>query len=50
MTAYLVCFLFFLPWELLYVDDLVVSAESEEKLIKKLNTSYLKNRPTFGLP
>jgi len=26
-----------LPWELLYADDLVVIAESEEELIKKLN-------------
>jgi len=26
-----------LPYELLYVDDLVVVAESEEELIKKLN-------------
>jgi len=25
-----------LPWELLYVDDLIVIAESEEELIKKL--------------
>ena len=26
-----------LPWELLYADDLVVIAESEEDLIKRLN-------------
>ena len=26
-----------LPWELLYVDDLVVIAETEEDLIKRLN-------------
>ena len=26
-----------LPWELLYADDLVVIAETEEHLIKKLN-------------
>jgi len=26
-----------LPWELLYVDDLVVIAENEDNLIKKLN-------------
>jgi len=26
-----------LPWELLYPDDLVVIAESEEDLIKRLN-------------
>ena len=25
------------PWELLYADDLVVIAETEEDLIKKLN-------------
>jgi len=25
-----------LPWELIYADDLVVIAESEEELIKKL--------------
>jgi len=26
-----------LPWELLYADDLVVIAESEDRLIKRLN-------------
>jgi len=26
-----------LPWELLYVDDLVVIAETEDDLIKRLN-------------
>jgi len=26
-----------LPWELLYTDDLVVTAETEEDLIKRLN-------------
>jgi len=26
-----------LPWELLYADDLAVIAETEEKLIKRLN-------------
>jgi len=26
-----------LPWELLYTDDLVVIAESEEDVIKRLN-------------
>jgi len=26
-----------LPWELLYVDDLVVKAETEDDLIKRLN-------------
>ena len=26
-----------LPWELLYVDDLEVIAETEEELIKRLN-------------
>ena len=26
-----------LPWELLYADDLVVIAETEEDLIKRLN-------------
>ena len=26
-----------LPWELLYADDLVVIAETEENLIKRLN-------------
>jgi len=26
-----------LPWELLYADDLVVIAETEEELIKRLN-------------
>jgi len=26
-----------LPWELLYADDLVVIAESEDDLIKRLN-------------
>ena len=26
-----------LPWELLYVDDLAVIAETEEELIKRLN-------------
>jgi len=26
-----------LPWELLYADDLVVIAETEERLIKRLN-------------
>jgi len=26
-----------LPWELLYADDLVVIAETEDDLIKKLN-------------
>jgi len=35
---HLTYFYFFpLPWELLYVDDLVVIVESEEDLIKKLN-------------
>jgi len=26
-----------LPWELLYADDLAVTAETEEELIKRLN-------------
>jgi len=26
-----------LPWELLYVDDLAVIADTEEELIKRLN-------------
>jgi len=26
-----------LPWKLLYADDLVVTAETEENLIKRLN-------------
>ena len=26
-----------LPWELLYADDLVVTAETEDELIKRLN-------------
>jgi len=26
-----------LPWELLYTDDLVVTAETEDDLIKRLN-------------
>jgi len=26
-----------LPWELLYADDLIVIAETEEDLIKRLN-------------
>jgi len=30
------------PWELLYADDLVVIAESEEELIKKLKGGRMK--------
>ena len=30
-------FMVVLPWELLYADDLAVIAETEEKLIKRLN-------------
>ena len=30
-----------LPWELLYADDLVVIAETEEDLIKRLNEWHL---------
>jgi len=26
-----------LPWELLYADDLVVTADSEKELVRKLN-------------
>jgi len=35
-----------LPWELLYADDLVVIAETEDDLIKKLNesTGNVENR------
>jgi len=31
------CFTTALPWELLHTDDLAVIAETEEKLIKRLN-------------
>jgi len=35
-----------LPWELLYADDLVVTAETEEDLIKRLNEwkDFVENR------
>jgi len=35
-----------LPWELLYADDLVVIAETEEDLIKRLNewNDFVENR------
>jgi len=35
-----------LPWELLYADDLVVIAENEDYLIKRLNewTDFVENR------
>jgi len=35
-----------LPWELLYADDLVVIAETEEDLIKRLNEwkHFVENR------
>ena len=35
-----------LPWELLYADDLVVIAETEEDLIKRLNEwkDFMENR------
>ena len=35
-----------LPWELLYADDLVVIAETEEDLIKRLNQwkNFVENR------
>jgi len=35
-----------LPWELLYADDLVVMAETEEDLIKRLNEwkDFMENR------
>ena len=35
-----------LPWELLYADDLVVIAETEEDLIKRLNEwkDFVENR------
>jgi len=33
----MVLFSFTLPWKLLYVDDLVLTADSEDELIKKLN-------------
>jgi len=35
-----------LPWELLYADDLVVTAETEEDLIKRLSEwkNKLENR------
>jgi len=35
-----------LPWELLYADDLVVIAETEEGLIKRLNEwkDFMENR------
>jgi len=35
-----------LPWELLYVDDLVVIAETEDDLIKRLNEwkDFVENR------
>jgi len=35
-----------LPWELLYTDDLVVRAETEERLIKRLNEwkDFVENR------
>jgi len=37
-----------LPWELLYADDLVVIAESEDDLIKRLNEwkDNVENRGT----
>jgi len=35
-----------LPWELLYADDLVVIAETEDNLIKRLNESGMHNGPT----
>jgi len=36
----------YLPWELLYADDLVVIAETEEDLIKRLNEwkDFVENR------
>jgi len=35
-----------LPWELLYADDLIVIAESEEDLTKRLNEwkDFVENR------
>jgi len=35
-----------LPWELLYADDLVVIAETEDDLIKRLNEwkDFVQNR------
>jgi len=35
-----------LPWELLYADDLVVTAETEDDLIKMLNEwkDFVENR------
>ena len=35
-----------LPWELLYTDDLVVIAETEDDLIKRLNEwkDFVENR------
>jgi len=38
-----------LPWELLYADDLVVIAESEQDLIKRFNEwkNNVQNRGTY---
>ena len=37
-----------LPWELLYADDLVVTAETEEDLIKRLN-EWKNNVENIGM-
>jgi len=42
-------FIIALPWELLYADDLVVIAETEDGLIKRLNEwkNFVEN---IGMP
>ena len=37
-----------LPWELLYADDLVVTAETEEDLIKRLNDHHHTPQLFYG--
>jgi len=46
MEALSIKFRVALPWELLYADDLVVIAETEEDLIKRLNEwkDFVENR------
>jgi len=39
-----------LPWELLYADDLVVIAETEDDLIKMLKGGQCDIRPTVTFP
>ena len=38
------------PWELLYADDLVISAETEEGLKMKLNKWKTEMESTWGKP